>query len=192
MNQIKRILFLILAVATAWMIFNFDYFRKNVEFELQGEKPTRQISVRENMEPDMLIVPSLNISVPVKYAPEANEDKFQTLLIDGVVHYPGTAKIGEVGNVYIFGHSSDNVWSKGHYKTVFALLPKMQVGQKIYISNSQGEKFVYQVIETRVVAKDDLSVLSQETEGRRLLTLQTSYPVGTSLKRYVVVAKLAE
>ncbi len=191
MNHIKRILILILAVATAWVLLNFDYFRQNVEFVLRREKPTRQISVREKIDPNVLMIPALNITVPVLYATAVNESEFQALLIDGVVHYPGTADAGEVGNVYIFGHSSDNAWSKGHFKTVFALLPKMQIGQNIYISNSQGEKFVYQVTETRVVAKDDLSVLSQETNGRRLLTLQTSYPVGTSLKRFVVVAELA-
>lgn len=192
MSLTKKLLILILAVAVAWVALNFDYFRKNVEFALRGDRVPDAGPVQEKMETDTLIVPSLNITAPIKYAEAVNEVKFQELLIDGVVHYPDTALPGKPGNVYIFGHSSDNAWAAGHYKTVFALLPRMKIGNEIFISDQEGSKFVYKVVETRVVSNNDLSVLSQGDGQRKLLTLQTSYPIGTSLKRFVVIGELVE
>ena len=74
------------------------------------------------MEPNTLTIPSLGIRAPIVDAPESSENAFQKALQDGIVHYPGTATVGKPGNVYVFGHSSDYIWSKGSYKTVFALL----------------------------------------------------------------------
>lgn len=120
------------------------------------------------------------------------EPEFQAALINGVVHYPGTALPGELGNVYIFGHSSDNAWSKGRYKNIFAVLPQIQKGAKVYLSNSQGQVFAYLVTESLVVGPQDVKWLDQEGYRQKLLTLQTSYPIGTSLKRFVVRAELSE
>lgn len=141
-------------------------------------------------QPNMLYVDSLNISVPVVNAKKVGEKYFQAALIDGVAHYPGTALPGQLGNDYIFGHSSDYAWSKGHYKKIFSTLPKIQKGASIRITNSQGTEFVYTVFDSRKVSAKDLSVLSQKGFKKRLLTLQTSYPVGTALARWVVVAEL--
>ena len=77
-------------------------------------------------------------------------------------------------------------------KTVFALLPKIKTGDKITVSDREGNKFIYEVKETRVIAKDDMSVLDQHNNERKLLTLQTSYPVGTALQRFVAVSELLE
>src|SRR3989344_5997637 len=189
--MIKKILLIILLVGGAWIALNFDYFRKNIEYEFKKDdyQQNPAPAPQEKMEPDKLLVPSLNIEAPVLYAERNNEDYFQELLVNGVVHYPGTAEIGEPGNAYIFGHSSDNALSSGKYKTVFALLPRIAAGADIYISDREGNKYVYRVIESRAVEKDDLSVLDQGDRKRKLLTLQTSYPVGTSLKRYVVVGE---
>jgi sortase A len=139
---------------------------------------------------DWLSVPSLGISVPVIYIEEKNESAYQAALEKGVVHYPGTALPGKAGNVYIFGHSSDFVWSAGSYKTIFARLPDIRVGSEILITNSQGDEFTYLVTGTKVVSPKDLSVLDQNNFERQLLTLQTSYPLGTALQRYIVVAEL--
>ncbi|OGE84107.1 MAG: hypothetical protein A2846_01675 [Candidatus Doudnabacteria bacterium RIFCSPHIGHO2_01_FULL_49_9] len=202
----KKLLLLILAAAVVWVALNFDYLRKNVAYELSGPPETQnptstqpEIPANPNPPPSNhplpqgdLTVTSLGISVPVLYAERVDENHFQALLINGVVHYPGTAEIGQIGNPYIFGHSSDNAWSKGKYKTIFAVLPKIKIGAEIFISDRAGQQYTYKVIDARVVNKNDISVLSQDTGGRKILTLQTSYPVGTSLKRYVVVAELTE
>ncbi|OGE76169.1 MAG: hypothetical protein A3C85_01755 [Candidatus Doudnabacteria bacterium RIFCSPHIGHO2_02_FULL_48_21] len=188
----KRIILIIILAAVVYVAMNFDFFRKNIEYKIKKEtgQSVEIPNPREKMQPNQLLIPALSIETPVLYAERVDEDHFQELLIEGVVHYPGTAKIGEPGNMYIFGHSSDNVWAKGNYKTVFALLPKIKKGDKIIVSDHLGNKFVYEARETKVVAPDDLSVLDQGQGGKKLLTLQTSYPVGTALKRFVVIAEL--
>lgn len=186
----KKIISILALTLTVWVILNFDFFRKNLEYELKKDNyQNTPAPSAEKMEPDKLLIPSLNIEAPIKYGEEINEDRFQELLREGAVHYPGTALPGAAGNVYIFGHSSDSPWSPGRYKIIFALLPRVQKGAEVYISDNDGNKYIYKVLEEgRAVGKNDLSVLEQD-RSKKLLTLQTSYPVGTSLKRYVVVAE---
>lgn len=141
---------------------------------------------------DTLAIPSLGIAAPVQYVTEQSEKAFQKALQDGVVHYPGSSMPGQPGNVYIFGHSSDYVWSRGKYKSIFALLPKVKTGAEIKLTDSNGYLYTYLVTNQFVVDPNNVEVLSQETHGKHLLTVQTSYPIGTALKRYVVVAELRQ
>jgi LPXTG-site transpeptidase (sortase) family protein len=142
------------------------------------------------MSPFTVEVDSLNIRVPIVYVYGITEKDFQAGLINGVVLYPGTALPGSFGNPYIFGHSSDYIWSNGHYKTIFAPLPKIALGAEIIVTGNKGEKFIYKVISSKKVAANDTSVLSQQGYTKKLITLQTSYPVGTALARWVVVGEM--
>jgi len=176
------------------LIFNWDYILTQAKYKFnrnQTETPIVTERVAKT-EPNQVRIPALSIVAPIKFVSESNEEVFQKALANGVVHYPGTAPVGKVGNAYIFGHSSDLAWSNGNYKTIFALLPNMKADEKIFVSDEVGQEFEYKVIDTKVVLPNDLSVLSQETDGRKLLSLQTSYPVGTALKRFVVIAELVE
>lgn len=143
-------------------------------------------------QPNTLAIPSLGITAPIQYATQRDEVTFQKLLKAGVVHYPGTAMPGEVGNVFIFGHSSDYAWSGGDYKTVLALLPKLKTGEEIKVVDTDGYIYTYIAKNRAVVLPTDVQWLSQETNGKRLLTIQTSYPIGTALKRYLVIAELRQ
>lgn len=157
------------------------------------EPKTEPVASSEGAWPkDTLAIPSLGISAPIIYNVEQNEDAFQVALQNGVVHYPGSSLPGEVGNVYIFGHSSDYAWSKGDYKSVFAVLPKIEKGAEIKVTDNKGFMYTYLVTNQFVVGPKDVSVLSQDTKGKRMLTVQTSYPIGTALKRYVVQAELRQ
>lgn len=139
---------------------------------------------------NMLSIPSLSLTVPVVYVNEAKESAYQDGLRNGVVHYPGTAAPGGYGNGFIFGHSSDYRWSGGSYKTVFAVLPQIAVGATITFTGSDATPYTYKVFQKTVVAPSDVKYLSQYDYKRRLLTLQTSYPVGTALARYIVLSEL--
>ncbi len=140
---------------------------------------------------ETLLIPRLSIQVPVLYAPSSREDDIQVLLRSGTVHLQGTALPGQIGNCYIVGHSSDFKNALGDYKTVFSRLPELKIGDEVRIL-SREETFIYRVINTSVIEPDDLSVLSQDTRGRKLLTLQTSYPIGSAKQRFLVVAEQKE
>ncbi len=183
--------------AAIFVILNASYFAKLLGFYADHTFVTEQQRAEHiaetpaKLDPNTVYIPSLNIKAPIIFVDEekSTEAEFQKALQNGVVHYPKTAGIGEIGNTYIFGHSSDFAFSKGNYKTVFALLPNIQLGAEIMVSNDQGKVFTYKVYDMFVAKKTDIQLLDQNTNGKSILTLQTSYPVGTALKRYIVKAE---
>lgn len=186
----RAVLCCVAVLAAAWSGVTVDYVRQHLAFAA-GERREAPPAPAARMEPDTLLLPSLGIAAPLQYVAHADERAFQEALQRGVVHYPGTALPGRPGNAYYFGHSSDYAWTAGEYKTVFALLPQIARGDEIVVSDAAGTPFRYHVVEKKVVSPKDLSVLDQGDGGTPLLTLQTSYPLGTALRRYIVVAELA-
>lgn len=144
---------------------------------------------------DRIIIPRINKNVPVVKVKTENlikrdwgalEKDIQESLQGGVVHYPGTAEAGQHGNVVITGHSSYFAWDPGRFKDVFALLHEVVIGDQIIVYHEQ-KKYIYKVYDTQVILPDQVDVLTQSGGDR--LTLITCTPVGTNLKRLVVLAK---
>ncbi|MBI4947947.1 class D sortase [Candidatus Berkelbacteria bacterium] len=108
-------------------------------------------------------------------------------LSKGVAHLYDSALPDQRGNTVIFGHSSNYTWSRGSYKSVFTLLTKLKAGDQIILPY-KSQKYVYEVTGTKVISPYDLSVLKKTDDP--ILTLITCYPLGTSQKRWVVIAKL--
>ena len=180
--------FLVLMV---FVLFNFPYPARNENYYLNDSvKPTSTDEIASAFGPNTIYIKKIGINVPIVYVGDDKESTFQEGLEKGVVHYPGTAQLGEPGNAYIFGHSSDFFFAKGNYKTVFAGLPKLEAGDRIIVTDQENNQYTYVVREGRVVENDDLSVLGQYNYEEKLLTLQTSYPIGTADKRYIVIAEL--
>jgi len=100
-----------------------------------------------------------------------------------VVHYPGTASPGQVGNVFITGHSSYYPWDPGKFKDVFAVLGQLEVGDEYFVYFGQ-QKFTYKVREKYEVSPDNVNVL-QQPHDKKVSTLMTCTPVGTTLRRLI-------
>jgi LPXTG-site transpeptidase (sortase) family protein len=107
---------------------------------------------------------------------------------EGVAHAKGTAKPNEVGNVYLFAHSTLNFWEYGPYATVFTTLHQLVPGDKIVVFY-QGKRYDYRVAEKEIVPGFDTTPLDRSST-RRLLTLQTCDPPGTTWRRLIVIAEL--
>ena len=144
---------------------------------------------------DRLIIPRIDQNIPVIRVSsqklierdwDALEAEMQEALKDGVVHYPGTSLPDQAGNVVITGHSSYFPWDPGRFKDVFALLHEVIVGDKIVVYYDQ-EKYIYEVTEKKIVLPQDIEVLKQTPNDR--LTLITCTPVGTNLKRLIIIAE---
>jgi sortase A len=188
--RLKNLSILLGITLLSFVFATLPYWREQAAYLTEYNVPASEMSRSGPvMEPNILLIESLRIRAPIISVDRRDETTFQEALMRGVVHYPGTASIGEFGNAYIFGHSSDYVWARGDYKSVFALLPRMERGDVIVASNGQGERFTYRVIETLVVDANDARYLDQMDYRRKLLTLQTSYPVGTALRRFLVIAE---
>jgi LPXTG-site transpeptidase (sortase) family protein len=161
----------------------------------QSKKQVPSLSLEITPPDDRIIIPRINKNVPVVQVSAENllkrdwnglEKDIQNSLKDGVVHYPGTAQPGEHGNVVITGHSSYFIWDPGRFKDVFALLHEVAIGDDVVVYHNQ-EKYIYRVYDTQVVMPDKVDILTQE--GGDKLTLITCTPVGTNLKRLVVMAR---
>jgi sortase A len=83
---------------------------------------------------------------------------------------------------------SDNSVIAGHRDTVFSSLGKIKIGDPIVITTRDG-KFTYRVTRTRIVDKNDRTVIVP-TESATV-TLSTCYPfrfIGSAPQRFVVSA----
>jgi len=157
-----------------------------------GEKSPSQLEglllAERNIPQDSrLIIPQINVDVPVVYSQNADNASLMEELKRGVIHYPGTAYPGEVGNVFITGHSSYYWWSGGQYNQVFANLDKLKNGDLIYLYQ-EGQEYLYQVFDRLVVKPNQVSILAPTAFPQ--LTLMTCTPLGTNLRRLVVKAQL--
>ena len=96
-----------------------------------------------------------------------------------VGHIPGTALPGEGGNVALAGHRD----------TFFRPLRSIRRDDTITLRTLDGA-YRYRVLDTKVVAPDDVQVL--DPTGRDTLTLVTCFPfyyVGSAPKRFIVRAE---
>ena len=111
-------------------------------------------------------------------------------LLKGVVRYPTSAKLGEVGNVVLFGHSSYlPVVNNQVYKT-FNGIQKLAVGDVVIVYSS-NTAYTYRV---RSVAKEsaDNNTAIQLSMNDKVLTLVTCNSFATKQDRFVVTADFVE
>ena len=181
-----------------FLLINSSSLSKNLSYwyhtEYKNDIPAAQIIpqkyISETKIPEIddnhLVIPAISVDAPISWKVNNVPADVQQNLQQGVIHLSGTALPGEKGNVFMTGHSSDLPWLKGDYKTVFALLNKLVSGDQIQLKY-QNKVFMYSVYDSKVVEADDVSVLDQGGESK--LSLMTCTPVGTSLRRLIVLAK---
>jgi LPXTG-site transpeptidase (sortase) family protein len=143
-----------------------------------------------------IIIPKIAKNVPLvemsdKYISDDLWGKFekevQNALRNGVVHYPGTARPGQFGNVFFTGHSSYYPWDEGNYKDVFVNLKQLDVGDEYYVYYQQ-KKHAYKITEKKEVRPTEVGVLEQP-RNKKLSSIMTCWPLGTTLRRLIVVAE---
>lgn len=135
-----------------------------------------------------IIIPKINLEVPVVYDLNTIEEKaIQDGLENGVVHYSTTPNPGEIGNVVIVGHSSNNILNSGKYKFAFVLLKRLEAGDTLFVQKD-GVRYTYKVFEKKIVPPTDISVLGPSSKDNTI-TLITCDPPGTSINRLIIVAE---
>jgi sortase A len=137
-----------------------------------------------------LIIPKINIDVPVIYDIGNDYDSQMTAMTKGVAQFavPGASSHpGEIGNTVIAGHSSNDLLDSGDYKFIFAQLDKLNAGDTVY-ANYQSKRYTYIVTKKEVVKPSEVNKLVYETT-EPVLTLLTCTPIGTDFNRLLVTAK---
>lgn len=149
--------------------------------------PNASIQVSED---PRLIIPKINVDVPVLYDVGTDYDSQMSAMESGVAHFPipgANSHPGEIGNTVLSGHSSNDLFDPGEYKFIFAQLDKLNDGDTIY-ANYQGIRYTYVVTKKEVVMPTEVGKLIYETD-KPVMTLITCTPLGTSQKRLLVTAE---
>jgi len=200
----SRIVLFVCLFAVVYIIINFYAFQSKIAFWYQSDFKAQpyvdttnivqventprteapKISLPEVSE-NHIKIPTLNIDAPITWRVNNTANEVSAALENGVIQINGTSLPGEKGNVYITGHSSNYVWAKGNYNSIFATIDRMVAGDQIYV-NFNNTIYVYKARDQKIVLPTDLSVLSGTSDSR--LSLVTCWPVGTSLKRLVITA----
>ena len=137
-----------------------------------------------------LIIPKLNVDVPVHFNIANDTDTVNEAMENGVAQFaiPGASALpGEIGNLVITGHSAGDIYSNNQYKFIFSGLERLVNGDLVYI-DYKGTRYTYSVTKMDTVEPSDVSSLVYETT-KPMLTLVTCTPLGTSRYRLLVTAE---
>ena len=140
-----------------------------------------------------IVIEKINVNAPVIANVDSSDpDTYVAALKQGAAHATGTAFPGARGlennNVFIFAHSTLNLWDVPKYNAIFILLNKLEAGDKV-VTFYKGKRYDYEVFEKKIVDAQDVRYLTDPSKDS-ILTLQTCDPPGTQLRRLIVTAKL--
>lgn len=155
-----------------------------------AEAVTPVVAVASPELPTKIQIPSINLSVSVSNPTSTDVELLDNALLKGAVRYPTSSKLGEEGNVIIFGHSSYLPIVNNKNFKAFDGIQNLKSGDRITVS-SDNHQYVYAVTDVRKAsaASDDSIPLS--TTGHTL-TLATCNSFGQKSDRFVVTATLVE
>ncbi len=180
--------------AVIFVILNWPSIAVNLKYWWEQNRSGDQSSAEDTIDvsvsstedipkDDRIVISKIKTDAPIMFPKDPSDKVLLEQLKHGVVHYPGTAMPGETGNCFITGHSSNYWWIKSKYNTVFTLLPKLVVGDKVIVYYKQ-KKYIYEAKEIKEVSPNETSVLNPTDTPT--LTLMTCVPIGTNLRRLIV------
>ncbi len=171
------------------LVFKAPILLSQLSYLTQSKTPAISATQTSTAVPaaPLISIPKINVSAPISFpTTTADAPNYDPELENGVVHLPGTALPGQIGNTVIFGHSSNDWWEPGNYKFVFVLLDKLQAGDTFSL-NYNSKQYIYQVTGTEIVDPTAYSIVNPTADAEA--TIFTCTPPGTSWKRFVVHAK---
>jgi sortase A len=103
----------------------------------------------------------------------------------GPGHYPNTALPGEAGNFAVAGHRTT-------YGAPFFNLDQLEPGDEVHVTDRAQRRWIYEVVEERIVGPGDTWVLGDDPLGSAapMLTLTTCHPRFSDAERLVTFATL--
>lgn len=129
------------------------------------------------------------LSIPKLGIHDAIARNDHTDLKQSLIHYPGTAMPGDLGNPVIFGHSVlPQFFNPKNYLTIFSTLHTLELGDNIIVKSGLAT-YTYEIVDMYQTTPEDLAPLAQNY-GNRYLTLITCTPPGTYIKRLIIKATL--
>lgn len=147
--------------------------------------PIAAVTVAEN--PVGIEIPSIGVEATVANPTSTDIKVLDDALLNGAVRHPSSSKLGEEGNVIIFGHSSYLPVVRNQAFKAFNGIQKLEKGEEIIVT-SEGRAYVYAVTSVREAkAGEDAIPL---TATGHTLTLATCDSFGEKSDRFIVTAEL--
>lgn len=190
MNKLPQILIAFGSLLIIFSLLLFFYIFApvaRVEVDYALNKP-KNLEIKPIDKEFGIVIPKIGANAKiVANVDPYNANIYQVALTKGVAQARGTAMPNEIGNMFLFSHSSANLLEAARYNSVFYLLSKLKKDDEIFIFY-RGTKYVYKVSDTKLVDAKDVSYLSPKSEVKTL-TLMTCWPAGTTYKRLLVIAQ---
>lgn len=134
-------------------------------------------------------IPAIDLDVAIENPESTSVAILDDALTRGAVRYPTSAKLGEEGNVILFGHSSYLPIVNNSAFKAFNDIQKLKEGDRITV-HGKTQSFTYAVTSVRSAdAEEDAIPLTAEG---RILTLATCDSFGKKSDRFIVTAELVE
>ena len=140
--------------------------------------------------PTRIEIPKINLTATIANPTTVDIAVLDQELLSGAVRYPTSAKLGETGNVVLFGHSSYLPIVGNQAYKAFNGIQKLVVGDTVTVY-SADTAYTYRV---RSVAKESAASdagIELAVTGR-VLTLATCNSFGAKTDRFVVTADFVE
>lgn len=184
---------------------------KNIDEYLHGTNPLKSdtdedtyddaIEIKNGYDPDakgnpksrvLILSNKIDLVAPMVWSTSEDENIMRKDLEKGVVHYPNSGIPGQNGNIIISGHSSNYVWAKGEYNSIFRNINNLSEGDSVTVRVVQenGKVFdhEYKILAKKVLDPSD-DWIFEDFEDEKILTLSTCWPIGTDISRLVIRAK---
>lgn len=117
------------------------------------------------------------VGVNVKVGETSIVNGVWQILPDAAAHLSTSARIGDSGNMIIYGHNKNEILGPIRW---------IKVGEKIDLKDKDGNTYSYTVVKTDTVNPDNVSYLQPSNE--ETLTIYTCVGILDS-QRFIVVAK---
>lgn len=190
-------------IIMAWISIE-DYKDKNFEKEKQQQIQVNYIAESLNIDEKVI---NEDIEKNTKYPKVQIEEQYKGYLVSAKLEIPAIsletyilkkyseealnvsvtkfwgAEPNEIGNLCIAGHNFQN-------KNMFHDLKDLKIGDTLFISDNNIGKVEYNIYDLYKVLPNDVSCLSQETRGRREVTLITC--TNDSKERIIVKCREVE
>lgn len=135
--------------------------------------------------PTMIRIPALDRELPIANPVSTDVAVLDKALLSGTVRYPTSAKLGQDGNVIVFGHSSHLPVVRNSMFKAFNDIETLEEGDEIIVVGS-GYEYVY-AVESVEKANAEADAIPLKVSGKKL-TLATCDSFGTKSGRFIVTA----
>lgn len=179
--------FLIIFFLISTFLFIIDFVPEPRTAPTDEPAPVAQAPVVIE-EPVRVIVDKVGINTQVENPNSTDAATLDAELLKGAVRYPTSAKLGEAGTVYLFGHQSYLPVVKNKAFKAFNDIQKLTAGDTIRVQSATAE-YEYRVTSVTLTTAADGVIPLGGSEGK--LILSTCNSLGADHEeRYVVEAEL--